>query len=38
VDDGSSRIEWRYAKEKGKPREYAVRVTIQSVPAVPVNR
>jgi hypothetical protein len=28
VDDGSSRIEWRYAQEKGKPDEYAVRVAI----------
>lgn len=31
VNDGSSRIEWRYAQEKGKPREYAVRVEIQAV-------
>jgi len=28
IDDGSSRIEWRYAQEKGKPGEYAVRVAI----------
>lgn len=28
VDDGSSRIEWRYAQERGKPGEYAVRMTI----------
>lgn len=28
VDDGSSRIEWRYAQQKGKPGEYAVRVVI----------
>jgi len=33
LDDGSSRLTWRYAQEKGKPREYAVRVEIQAVPA-----
>jgi crossover junction endodeoxyribonuclease RusA len=33
VNDGSSRIEWRYAQERGKPGEYAVRVEIHSVPA-----
>ena len=32
VDDGSSRIEWRYAQERGKRGEYAVRVEIQAVP------
>jgi len=31
VDDGSSRIEWRYAQEKGKPGEYSVRVEIRPV-------
>ena len=29
IDDGSSRIQWRYAQRKGKPREYAVLVEIQ---------
>ena len=29
IDDGSSRIEWRYAQGKGKPREYAVLVEIK---------
>lgn len=33
LDDGSSRLTWRYAQEKGKAREYAVRVEIQAVPA-----
>lgn len=28
VDDGAARIEWRYAQERGKPGEYAVRVAI----------
>jgi len=32
VDDGTSRIEWRYAQERGKPGEYAVRVAIQPSP------
>jgi hypothetical protein len=32
VNDGSSRLTWRYAQERGKPREYAVRVEIQAVP------
>jgi hypothetical protein len=32
VDDGSSRIEWRYAQQRGKAGEYAVRVEIQAVP------
>jgi len=31
VNDGSSRIEWRYAQERGKPGEYAVRVEIRPV-------
>ena len=29
VDDGCSRIEWRYDQRKGKPHEYAVLVEIQ---------
>ena len=29
IDDGSSRIEWRYAQRKGNPHEYAVLVEIQ---------
>lgn len=28
VDDGSGRIEWRYAHERGKPGEYGVYVEI----------
>ncbi|MBE0568400.1 MAG: hypothetical protein IH577_01830 [Deltaproteobacteria bacterium] len=34
IDDGSSLIEWRYAQEKGKPGEYAVRVEIQETAPV----
>ena len=29
IDDGCSRIEWRYTQRKGQPREYAVLVEIQ---------
>ena len=29
IDDGSERIDWRYAQRKGKPREYAILVEIQ---------
>jgi len=29
IDDGSSRIMWTYAQEKGKPKEHAVRVEIK---------
>ena len=29
IDDGSARITWIYAQEKGKPKEYAVRVEIK---------
>ncbi|MBE0559117.1 MAG: endodeoxyribonuclease RusA [Proteobacteria bacterium] len=32
VDDGSSRTKWRYAQERGKPGEFAVRVEIRAVP------
>ena len=28
MDDGCARLTWRYAQEKGRPREYAVRVQI----------
>ena len=28
IDDGSDRIHWKYGQEKGKPKEYAVRVDI----------
>lgn len=28
VDDGSEAVTWLYAQEKGKPREYAARVTV----------
>ena len=31
IDDGSARITWRYTQEKGKPKEYAVRVKIERV-------
>jgi len=29
VDDGSPMYEWRYEQEKGKPKEYAVRIRIE---------
>lgn len=29
IDDGSSRIEWRYAQRTGKPREYAAAIDIE---------
>lgn len=28
VDDGSDQITWQYAQERGKPKQYAVRVEI----------
>ena len=34
IDDGSSLLEWRYAQERGKPGEYAVRVVIQETAPV----
>lgn len=34
VDDGSSRIEWRYAQERGKAGEHAVRVEIHELKPV----
>jgi hypothetical protein len=34
VDDGSSRVAWRYAQERGKPRQYAVRVAIHECTSV----
>jgi len=30
IDDGSEQYIWRYAQEKGKPKEYAVRVEIKA--------
>lgn len=30
IDDGSNRIAWFYAQEKGKPKEYAVRIEIKT--------
>lgn len=30
IDDGSSRITWEYAQEKGKPKEYSVRIEIKT--------
>lgn len=30
IDDGDAQITWRYAQEKGKPKEYAVRVEINT--------
>ncbi len=30
IDDGSDRIEWKYAQQKGKPKEYAIIVRIES--------
>jgi hypothetical protein len=29
IDDGSAYVEWKYAQEKGKPNEYAVRIEIK---------
>jgi hypothetical protein len=29
IDDGSKRIQWRYAQEKGKPKEYMIRVDME---------
>lgn len=31
VDDRDPRITWRYAQERGKPREYACHVMVESV-------
>lgn len=31
IDDGDERVTWRYAQEKGKPREYAARVEFEEV-------
>ncbi len=30
VDDKDKRVTWRYAQERGKPKEYKVRVTIDA--------
>jgi len=30
VDDGSDLIAWKYAQRKGKPKEYAVEIEIES--------
>ena len=32
ADDGDGRIQWRYEQEKGRPKEYAARVRIESAP------
>lgn len=32
VDDRDPRVEWRYSQERGKPKEYAVRVRIETAP------
>lgn len=31
VDDRDQRIDWRYAQERGAPREYAVRIEVTTV-------
>lgn len=31
IDDGSSWYEWRYEQRKGRPKEYAVEVTLEVV-------
>lgn len=31
IDDGCNWYEWRYEQRKGKPREYAVEVTLEVV-------
>ncbi len=38
VDDGSSRIEWRYAQERGKPGEYAVKMQIHWPDIIPEQK
>jgi hypothetical protein len=30
VDDGDERITWKYAQRKGKPKQYAVEVEVES--------
>lgn len=30
VDDGDERIEWVYAQRRGKPKEYAVEIVVES--------
>lgn len=32
VDDADPRVSWSYGQERGKPREYAVRVTVEVAP------
>ena len=32
VDDRDPRIEWRYKQERGEPKQYAARVTIEDAP------
>jgi hypothetical protein len=34
VDDRDPRVSWLYAQERGKPREYAVRISITSAEAL----
>jgi hypothetical protein len=29
IDDADPRVTWRYAQEKGAPKEYAVRIEIE---------
>ena len=29
IDDGSKRLVWNYAQEKGPPKQYAIRIEIQ---------
>lgn len=31
IADNDPRVEWRYAQERGKPKEYAARVEIESM-------
>jgi hypothetical protein len=30
IDDGDKRLTWRYAQRRGKPKEYAAEVKIES--------
>lgn len=32
IDDGADRYGWHYQQERGKPKEYAVRIDIEGVP------
>jgi hypothetical protein len=33
IDDGDPRVTWDYGQERGKPREYAVRIEVSECPS-----